>query len=127
MPATAPRKEKNAPASPQILRDDSTDWIKIAAGASLIAGGLLLLTGQRRAGMAAAATGTTLAMLDQQELLRTWWRRLPVYVDQVQDMIGQVQSTVEEFTAKRESLRQVLTKTEAETVTEAEAKAEAES
>ena len=122
MPATAPRKDKNAQAGPRIQRDDSTDWIKIAAGASLIAGGILLLTGQRRAGMAAAATGTTLAMLDQQDLLRTWWGQLPGYVDQIQDMIGQVQSTVEDFTARRESLRQVLTRTE----TPAEAKAASE-
>ncbi len=124
MSATARREQRIAPTR---LQDDSTDWIKIAAGASLIAGGLLLLTGQRRAGMAAAATGTTLAMLDQQDLLRTWWGQLPGYVDQVQNMIGQVQSTVDDFTSKRESLRQVLTKNEAETVTEAEAKAEAES
>ena len=123
MPATAPRKDKNAPAGPRIQRDDSTDWIKIAAGASLIAGGILLLTGQRRAGMAAAATGTTLAMLDQQDLLRTWWGQLPGYVDQIQDMIGQVQSTVEDFTARRESLRQVLTR--AETPAEAKAASEA--
>ena len=124
MSATARREQRIAPTR---LQDNSTDWIKIAAGASLIAGGLLLLTGKRRAGMAAAATGTTLAMLDQQDLLRTWWGQLPGYVDQVQSMIGQVQSTVEDFTTKRESLRQVLTKNEAATVTEAEAKAEAES
>ena len=123
MSATAPRKDRNAPAGPRIQRDDSTDWIKIAAGASLIAGGLLLLTGQRRAGLAAAATGTTLAMLDQQDLLRAWWKQLPGYVDHVQDMIGQVQSTVEDFTARRESLRQVLTRTEAQT--EAKAASEA--
>lgn len=103
------------------------DWVKIAAGSTLIAGGLLLLAGQRRAALAAAATGTTLAMLDQQEMLRAWWRQLPSYVDQVQDMIGQVQGTVDDFTAKRESLRQALTKNEVKTVTEAEAKAEAES
>ena len=123
MSATAPRKDKNDPASPRVQRDNSTDWIKVAAGASLITGGLLLLTGQRRAGLAAAATGTTLAMLDQQELLRTWWKQLPGYVDHVQDMIGQVQSRVEDFTARRESLRQVLTRTEAET--EAKAASEA--
>lgn len=124
MLATARRERGTAPTR---LQGDSTDWIKVAAGASLIAGGLLLLTGKRRAGMAAAATGTTLALLDQQDLLRTWWGQLPGYVDHIQNMIGQVQSTVEDFTAKRESLRQVLTKNEADVVTEAEAKAEAES
>lgn len=103
------------------------DWVKIAASSTLIASGLLLLAGQRRAALAAAATGTTLAMLDQQEMLRSWWSQLPGYVEQVQDMIGQVQNTVEDFTAKRESLRQALTGKEPQTVTEAEAKAEAES
>lgn len=127
MAASASREQRSAAAGAPGLRDDSVDWVKIAASSTLIAGGLLLLAGQRRAALAAAATGTTLAMLDQQEMLRSWWRQLPGYVDQVQDMIRQVQSTVEDFTAKRETLSQALTGTEPQSVTEAEAKAEAES
>ncbi len=124
MAASASRDVRTAGAG---VRDDSVDWVKIAASSTLIAGGLLLLAGQRRAALAAAATGTTLAMLDQQEMLRAWWRQLPGYVEQVQGMIGQMQSTVEDFTAKRESLRQAFVGNEPKTVTEAEAKAEAES
>ena len=81
-------------------QNDSLDWIAIAAGGSLIAAGLLMLAGKRRAAMAAAAAGTSLAMLEQQELLRTLWRQLPGYVDQVQSAINQVRSTVEEISAQ---------------------------
>ena len=78
-------------------QSDTLDWIAIAAGGSLIAAGLLMLAGKRRAAMAAAAAGTSLAMLEQQELLRALWRQLPGYVDQVQSAINQVRSTVEEI------------------------------
>jgi hypothetical protein len=87
------------------------DWIAVAAGGSLLVGGFLLLTGQRRAGMVAAASGTALALLDQQETLRSWWTLIPGYVDEVQQIIGRVQGVVEDIAAKRESLQQVLAKT----------------
>ena len=86
------------------------DWIKIAAGGSLIVGGVLLLTGQRRAGMVAAASGTALALIDQQDALRSWWKILPGYVDQIQRVIGQVQTRVDDIASKRETLQQVLSK-----------------
>ena len=79
---------------------EALDWIAIAAGGSLIAAGLLMLSGKRRAAMAAAAAGTSLAMLEQQELLRSLWRQLPGYVDQVQSAISQVRSTVEEISGQ---------------------------
>ncbi len=97
-------KVSNAPEA------NTVDWIKIAAGGSLVVGGFLLLTGQRRAGMVAAASGTALALLDQQDALRSWWKVLPGYVDQIQRVIEQVQSKVEDIAAKRESLHQVLVK-----------------
>ncbi len=80
-------------------RTEAVDWIAWAAGGSLIAAGLLLLSGKRRAAMAAAAAGTSLAMLEQQDLLRSLWKQLPGYVDQVQQAISQVQNTVEDITA----------------------------
>jgi ABC-type transporter Mla subunit MlaD len=69
---------------------------------------MLLLSGNRRAGLLAAASGTTLALLDQQETLRSWWNALPGYIDQVQGLLGQVQDTVNEVAVKREALRRVL-------------------
>jgi len=102
------KPENNSAANAQ--QADNIDWIKIAAGGSLIVGGFLLLTGQRRAGMVAAASGTALALIDQQDALRSWWKILPGYVDQVQRMISQVQNKVEDIAAKRESLEQALSK-----------------
>jgi hypothetical protein len=103
-------QENDFAETPSAPQADPVDWIRIAAGGSLVVGGFLLLTGQRRAGMVAAASGTALAMLDQKETLRSWWKVLPGYVDQLQHIIGQVQDKVEEIAAKRESLQQVLNK-----------------
>jgi hypothetical protein len=84
------------------------NWIAFAAGGTLVAGGLLLLLGQRRAGLVAAASGAALALLDQQETVRSWWNALPGYIDDVQGVLGQVQGTVEELAAQRDRLRRVL-------------------
>jgi hypothetical protein len=84
------------------------NWIGFAAGGTLVTAGLLLLAGERRAGMVAAASGTALALLDQKETLHSWWNTLPVYIDQVQRVLTQVQTTVEDVSAKREALRRVL-------------------
>ncbi|MGD0940877.1 MAG: hypothetical protein ABR905_14315 [Terracidiphilus sp.] len=87
---------------------EGVNWVGFTAGTTLAVAGMLLLSGNRRAGMVAAATGTTLAMLDQQETLRSWWHALPGYIDQVQGVLGQVQDTVNEVAVKREALRRVL-------------------
>ena len=84
------------------------NWGGLAAGGTLIAGGLLLLAGRRRAGTVAAAAGASLALLDQKEILHSWWNALPGYIDQVQDVLAKVQDTVNEVAAKREELRRVL-------------------
>jgi hypothetical protein len=85
-----------------------TNWVGLAAGGTLVAGGLLLLMGERRAGLVAAASGAALALLDQQETVRSWWNTLPGYIDDVQRLLGQVEGTVEELSAQRERLRRVL-------------------
>jgi hypothetical protein len=84
------------------------NWIGFAAGGSLVAAGLLLLVGERRAGMVAAASGTALAMLNEKETLLSWWNAMPGYVDQVQRVLTQVQTTVDDVDAKRESLHRLL-------------------
>jgi hypothetical protein len=89
-------------------QDDAVDWVMIAASGTLIASGLLLLSGQRRAGVVAAASGTALALLDQQDVLRQLWKHVPGYIDQVQNMIGKVQGAVEDIAVKGESLRDAL-------------------
>ena len=94
--------------TPDAVESETMNWIGFAAGGTLVTAGLLLLAGERRAGMVAAASGTALALLDQKETLHSWWNTLPVYIDQVQRVLNQVQTTVEDVSAKREALRRVL-------------------
>jgi hypothetical protein len=89
-------------------KPESVNWAGVFAGGSLIAGGLLLLAGYRRAGAAAAVTGTALTLLDHQETLRRWWALLPGYIDDVQQVLDQVEGTVEEAAAQGTRLRSVL-------------------
>ena len=95
-------------AMPEIVESETMNWVGFAAGGTLVTAGLLLLAGERRAGMVAAASGTALAMLDQQQTLHSWWNALPCYIDQVQQVLNRVQSTVEDVAAKREALRRAL-------------------
>jgi hypothetical protein len=84
-------------------------WVTIAAAATLAAGGALLLCGRPRAGMVAAASGAALAMLDQQETVAAWWRAMPNYLAEVQDVLGRVQETLDDIGAQHERLRKSLT------------------
>jgi hypothetical protein len=94
--------------TPGAVESEKMNWVGFAAGGTLVAGGLLLLAGERRAGMVAAATGTALAMVDQKDTLHSWWNCLPAYIDQVQKILGQVQDTVNDIAVKREALRRAL-------------------
>jgi hypothetical protein len=96
------------PVDPAGNQDEKLNWVSYAAGASLIAGGLLLLTGKRRAGMVAASAGTALALLDQKETLSSWWVALPVYLEEVEGTLSQVQNAVNDLAAKRQTLHRIL-------------------
>jgi len=87
---------------------NSINWLRIASAATLVAGGALLLGGKRRSGLFVAATGTALALMDQQDLLQKWWAVLPQYIDNIQDLLNQAEGAVEEFAAQREKLGNVL-------------------
>ncbi|MGB6974311.1 MAG: hypothetical protein WBD67_06480 [Terracidiphilus sp.] len=102
-------KRADAPDVKTAAADDATqDWMMVAASGTLIAGGLLLLAGQRRAGLVTAVSGAALAMLDQQATLRRWWGSLPGYAERVQTLIGKVQNTVDDLAVKREQISQAM-------------------
>lgn len=89
---------------------EGTNWARLAAGGSLLASGILLLMGNRRAGLVTAAGGTALAVLDQQETVKEWWNALPGYIDQAQHLLEKVEATVSEVASQRERLHNILTR-----------------
>jgi hypothetical protein len=101
-------KQENGAKVESAAEQEELNWVGLAAGSALIAGGLLLLSGRRRAGMVAASAGTALAMLDQQETLCSWWHTLPSYLDEVQRTLTQVQNGVNDLAAKRQTLHRIL-------------------
>jgi hypothetical protein len=83
-------------------------WTRIAAAGTLIAGGGLLLSGKRKAGLVAATAGASLALLDQQEVVSEWWDSLPGNIGKVQKVLGQVQETLDDVVVQREKLAKLL-------------------
>jgi hypothetical protein len=104
------RKFQESPDSPA-LEPETRDWVEVAAGGSLLAGGLLLLSGQRRAGLVMAVAGAALTLLGEQDTVREWWEQFPGYVDRVQNLIGRVQGSMDELSVTRRNLEEALTGT----------------
>ena len=102
------KKEYDVKPTTKSHQSEETNWTQIAAGGSLLAAGLFLLTGQRKAGFVAAAAGTTLVVLDQQDVIARVWGALPGYVENVQNLLNQVQDSVEELAYQRERLHKVI-------------------
>jgi hypothetical protein len=107
MAVTVLSKGRTAP--PEIMNPQTeSDWVKFAACGSLICGGILLLTGRKRAGLIAAASGTALAMVEHEESLREWWKALPGYVGRAHSLLDQVQEAVDKVAEKGQQLRRTL-------------------
>ena len=108
VPLTQPETQSRMARFNSTLED--TNWARMAAGGGLLAGGLLMLTGHRKAGLLAAASGTALALLDQQEVVRAWWDALPGYIEKVQQVVVQMEEAVDEVASQRERLHQIITR-----------------
>jgi len=103
-----PLSRNASEAAPCACDAETRYWIRTAAAGTLAASGVLLLSGKHRAGLVAAASGTALAMLDQKETVRSWWKMLPGYLDDIQRLLRQAQDTVDELATQREKLRRIL-------------------
>jgi hypothetical protein len=100
----------NTEPAPRPSGANCASWVSIAAAGTLAAGGAMILCGKPRAGLVAAAAGTALVMLDQQETVRTWWNVLPSYLAEIQDVLGRVQTALDDISAQRERLQKLLVK-----------------
>lgn len=109
--ASIPATAKN-PEEQMETRDASCgsnpEWLRIGAGASLLAGALLILSGNRRAGLVATAAGAVLTVLDQKDTVKAVWDALPGYLDRTQHMLDEAQRTVDDIGAKRDRLKSLL-------------------
>jgi hypothetical protein len=84
------------------------DWLRYVAAGTLAAGGVMLVTGQRKAGLVAAASGAAMAMLDQKEVIQEWWEALPGLLGEAQGWLNRAQSALDEVSAQRQKVHQVL-------------------
>lgn len=91
-------------------RDGSGSVLRYAAAGTLAAGGALLFGGCRRTALVAAMVGTALAMIDQQQTVRVWWKALPVYLDEAQSFLNRVQGAVDDVTAQQRKVRDVFSR-----------------
>jgi len=89
-------------------KHNEPDWVGITAGGTFLAGGLLLLSGKKKAGMAVTAGAMALTAFDQQETIKEWWHTLPKYLDDVERLLGRAQNAIEDLSAKRDKLRSMF-------------------
>jgi hypothetical protein len=86
----------------------SPDWTHYVAAGTLVAGGVLMVTGNKRAGMAVAAAGTALALLEEQEAIKSWWRDLPAYLNDAQEFLDKIEGYLQEASVQGQRLQGIL-------------------
>jgi hypothetical protein len=110
VPLSKSEDEEGSIAEPATSCEASSCVLRYAAAGTLVAGGALFLSGCRRSGLLAAVIGTALAMIDQQQTVRTWWNALPAYLDEAQLLLSRVQGTVDDVTAQQQKIRDVFSR-----------------
>ena len=96
------------PAPPVGVVVKDPDWTKFAAAGTMLAGGLLVLTGHKRAGLAVAAAGTAIALLEEQDAVKTWWKNIPGYLREAQAVLDKVEGYMEEAATQGHKLQSIL-------------------
>jgi hypothetical protein len=96
-----------SPGAP-VARAKQQDWTHLVAAGTVLAGGALLLAGHKRAGLTVAAAGTALALLEEPEVLQTWWQRLPAFLADAQVFLDKIEGYVTEATAQGHRIQSIL-------------------
>jgi len=94
--------------APRVAPKPATDWTQFVAAGTLLAGGALLITGHKKAGLAAAAAGTAIAIIDQQEVVKKWWLNLPAYLREAQTLLDKVEGYMEEAAVQGHKIQSIL-------------------
>jgi hypothetical protein len=90
------------------LRPASPDWTHYLAAGTLLAGGALIVTGHRRAGVAVAAAGTALALIEEQEAVKAWWAKLPGYLNEAQHVLDKIEEYLNEASVQGQRIQSIL-------------------
>jgi hypothetical protein len=86
----------------------SPDLTHFLAAGTLVAGGILMITGRRRAGMAVAAAGTAFALLEEQEAVKQWWKSLPGFLSDAQHFLDRLEGYLHEASVQGQRLQGML-------------------
>jgi len=84
------------------------DWRHFVAAGTVVAGGVLIATGRRRAGLGVAALGSAIALVEEQPAVRLWWKRLPALLDQTQYFLDRAEVYLKEATSQGKRLQGIL-------------------
>jgi hypothetical protein len=107
-PADTPSEVANVPSAAVVRRVPEPNWLRYAAAGTLAASGVLLVAGQKRAGLIVAASGAALAMLDQKEAVGAWWSTLPGFLEEMSATLGKAQTAVQDLSTQGQKLREML-------------------
>ena len=106
VPLSKPANESSQ--VPVASMNSAPHWIRYAAAGTLAASGVLLVTGRRKEGLLTAVAGTSLVLIDQQEVVRAWWDKLPVFLEDMYELLGRAQEAVEDVSAQGKKLGEML-------------------
>jgi hypothetical protein len=84
------------------------DWTDLVAAAVIVAGGALIVSGHKKAGIAAAAAGTALALLDEPDLIESWWKSLPAYLADAQGFLDKVEGYMQDVSDQGHRIQSIL-------------------
>ncbi len=95
-PPPPPQGRVSAPAAAPVLAAiadgiKEQEWVGLLAAGTLMAGGALLVSGKKRAGLLVAAAGTALALMEEKEAIESLWKKLPGYLREAQSFVDKAE------------------------------------
>jgi hypothetical protein len=88
--------------------DKPMDWTQLLIAGTLVASGTMILTGHKRSGAAVAAAGAALALIEEQDTVVEWWKKLPQVLGQAQDFLVRVEHYLDEAATQGHRIQNIL-------------------
>jgi hypothetical protein len=94
------------PSAPALTKQE--DWTHLLAAGTVIAGGALMVAGHKRAGMAVAVAGTAIALFEEQDAVKGWWKNLPGYLNDAQHFLDKIEGYLTEASVQGQRIQSIL-------------------